>query len=193
MSRQENIMWYELFVATPQLYSDTQGHHPARQQEDPLTTIKQSPNNTSKETNPKEAIGSNKLPMHLWPTTATAYGCIGLMNGAGKYGRTNWRHAGVTASTYYDALRRHLDAWWEGEEVDPDDGVPHLSALLAGLAIVVDAISTGNFEDDRAYKIDYRKTVDLLTPHVQRLKELHKDKNPKHFTIRDNGLSADAT
>ncbi|CAB5156561.1 hypothetical protein UFOVP150_76 [uncultured Caudovirales phage] len=140
---------------------------------------------TAKETNPKEAIGSSKMPMHLWPTTATAYGCIGLMNGACKYGRTNWRHSGVKASTYYDAIRRHLDAWWEGEEVDTDDGVPHLSALLAGLAIIVDSMAAGNFVDDRAYKIDYRKTVDLLTPHVQRLKELHKDKSPKHYTIKD--------
>jgi hypothetical protein len=138
-----------------------------------------------KETNPKEAIGSNKLPMHLWPTTATAYGCVGLLNGALKYGRSNFRPTGVKASTYYDALRRHLDAWWEGEEVDPDDGVPHLAALLANVAILVDSMSAGTFDDDRAYKIAYRKTVDLLAPHVQRLKELHKDKSPRHYTIKD--------
>lgn len=29
-----------------------------------------------KPTNPKDLIGSGKLPLHLWPTTATAMGCI---------------------------------------------------------------------------------------------------------------------
>ena len=47
-----------------------------------------------KETNPKDAIGSQKLPLHLWPTTATAMGCLGLLDGALKYGRANWRVSG---------------------------------------------------------------------------------------------------
>ena len=179
-------MFTGLFGTMSNLYYGTQGHHPAQQKEEPLLTKKQQENNATKETNPKEAIGSNKLPMHLWPTTATAYGCIGLLNGALKYGRSNFRPTGVKASIYYDALRRHFDAWWEGEEVDPDDLVPHLAAAMADMAILIDSICAGTFVDDRAYKIDYRKTVDLLTPHVQRLKELHKDKNPKHYTIKDS-------
>lgn len=48
----------------------------------------------SKETNPKDQLGSLKLPLHLWPMSATAFGCIGLANGMLKYGRSNWRHAG---------------------------------------------------------------------------------------------------
>jgi hypothetical protein len=186
-------MWDKLFGGMAPLYVVDEGHHLEQRKDAPMKKMKKASNNSTKETNPKEAIGSNKLPMHLWPTTATAYGCIGLLNGALKYGRGNFRPTGVKASIYYDAIRRHLDAWWEGEEVDPDDLVPHLAAAMADLAILIDSICAGTFEDDRAYKIDYRKTVDLLTPHVQRLKELHKDKNPKHFTIRDNGLSADAT
>jgi hypothetical protein len=140
----------------------------------------------SKATNPKDLIGSDKLPLHLWPTTATAMGCIGMLNGMLKYGRTNFRVAGVRATIYIDAALRHLGAWLEGEECDPDDGVPHLAAALSCLAILVDARAAGKLNDDRMVAGGYRKLVDALTPHVKRLKEHHKDRDPKHYTIADN-------
>ena len=141
---------------------------------------------TMKHTNPKDAIGSSKLPIHLWPNTATAMGCIGMLNGMLKYGRSNFRNSGIRASIYVDAAKRHIDAWFEGEEVDPDDGVPHLSAALACLAIIVDSNAAGLLTDDRMVKGGYRDLVTELTPHVERLKQLHSTKNPKHFTIADN-------
>jgi hypothetical protein len=140
----------------------------------------------SKPTNPKDIIGSSKLPIHLWPNTATAMGCVAMLNGMLKYGRSNFRAIGVRASIYYDAAKRHLDAWFEGEECDPDDGVPHLAAALACIAIIVDAESAGKLNDDRLIGGGYRKLMDRLTPHVKRLKELHKDKNPRHYTIKDS-------
>lgn len=141
-----------------------------------------------KETNPKDAIGSTKLPMHLWPTTATAMGCIGLLEGMLKYGRTNWRESGVKASIYYDAARRHLDAWWEGEDYAPDSGSPHLANALACLAIVIDAKATGRLIDDRAYRGEgYRELVEELTPHVVRMQEMFRGRVvPKHYTIADS-------
>lgn len=123
-----------------------------------------------KQTNPKDAIGSNKLPLHLWPTTASAMGSIALLNGMLKYGRSNWRIAGVRSSIYYDAVRRHLDAWFEGEECDPDDGVPHLAVALAGLAIIVDAQAAKTLNDDRMVAGGYRALSNELTGHVARLK-----------------------
>lgn len=147
---------------------------------------------TCKASNPKDIIGSDKLPLHLWPTTATAMGCIGLLEGMTKYGRTNWRETGVRASIYVDACKRHLDAWFEGEEAAPDSGVPHLANALACIAILVDAQATGTLNDDRAYNgAGYRKLVEQLTPHVARLKALHADKHPRHFTIADitNGVA----
>lgn len=135
--------------------------------------------------NPKDAIGSGKLPIHLWPTTATMMGCIGLLNGMLKYGRGNWKAAGVRASIYYDACHRHLDAWFEGEDIDPDDNVPHLAAALACLAIIVDAQAAGKLNDDRNVAGGYRELRDQLSPLVAMLKEQHKDKSPKHWTIKD--------
>lgn len=141
---------------------------------------------SSKLTNPKDLIGTDKLPLHLWPETATAMGCLGFLEGALKYGRSNWRHSGVRYTIYVDALRRHVNALFEGEDIDPDSGLPHLSHALACLAIIVDAQAAGNLVDDRQYPGGYRKLVEELTPHVPRIKEKHADKKPRHFTIQDS-------
>lgn len=143
-----------------------------------------------KPTNPKDAIGSDKLPLHLWPSTATALGCLGLLDGALKYGRSNFRAIGVRASIYYDAARRHLDAWFEGENTDPDSGLPHHAHALACLAILVDAEAVGKLTDDRMVAgRAYRPFVGSLTPHVARLKQLHAAKSPRHYTIADKGAA----
>lgn len=132
--------------------------------------------------NPKDIVGTDKLPLHLWPTTASAMGCVALLNGALKYGRANWRGVGVRASVYVDACQRHLMAWFEGEESD-EEGVPHLAAALACLAIIVDCQAAGKLRDDRQFPGGHRKLIDSLTPQVKRLRELHAGKSPKHWTI----------
>jgi len=138
-----------------------------------------------KPTNPKDAIGSDKLPLHLWPNTATAAGCVALLDGGLKYGRTNYRALGVKASIYIDACKRHLDAWFEGEDAASDSGVPHLGHALACLAILVDAQAAGQMVDDRQFPGGYQKLVDDLTPLVKELKERHEGKDPHHYTIAD--------
>ena len=135
--------------------------------------------------NPKDLIGSGKLPLHLWPTSATAMGSIAMLNGTLKYGRANWRATPVRASIYVDACHRHLAAWFEGHEAD-EEGVPHLSSALACLAIIVDARAAGTLRDDRQVEGGYKALVGELTPLVDRLRKLHEGKSPKHFTIEDN-------
>ena len=141
-------------------------------------------------TNPKDEIGSTKLPLQLWPAEATAMGCLGMLEGAEKYGRNNFIAGdGVIASIYIEAAKRHLDAWFEGEEFAPDSGVPHLGNALATIAIVVKCQAHGKLVDDRNYSPNpgaYRRLVANLTPHVARLKAMFKDKAPKHWTIADN-------
>ncbi len=148
---------------------------------------------TTKASNPKDAIGSGKLPLHLWPSTASALGCLGLLDGMLKYGRTNWRVAGVRASIYVDAAKRHLDKWFEGQDCDADSGLPHFAHALACIAILVDAQAAGMLNDDRMVAGGYLAMLDALTPHVARLKELHAGKNPRHYTIADsNGMAEHA-
>jgi hypothetical protein len=138
-----------------------------------------------KDSNPKDAIGSDKLPLHLWPATATALGCLGMLEGRNKYGRNNFRTIGVRATIYVDACKRHLDAWMEGEERSSDSGNHHLANALACLAIIVDAMAAGKLNDDRNYPGGYREWIEKLTPEVKRLKEVYKNKDPKHYTIQD--------
>lgn len=142
----------------------------------------------TKPTNPKDAIGSDKAPLHLWPATATLYGALGLLDGALKYGRGNWRVAGVRASIYVDAIQRHLDAYREGEYVDPDSGLPHLAHLLASAAILVDAGAMGKLTNDVNYSpscagSEYRKQMSAFSTTVQRLRAKHANKHPVHYSL----------
>ena len=141
----------------------------------------------TKPTNPKDIIGSAKLPLHLWPTTATILGALALMDGALKYGRSNWREAGVRATIYVDAARRHLDAWLEGEDDADDSSVPHLGHALACIAILIDAQAHGKLVDDRLYgdPRDYRRFIDTMTERVKVIQANHEGKDPKHYTIED--------
>ena len=102
-----------------------------------------------KPTNPKDSIGSTKAPLSLVPAATLAYLSIGHEEGRRKYGAWNWRVAGVRASIYLDALERHIQRWKEGEEVDPQTGVPHLASALTCLSILVDARVGGTLTDDR--------------------------------------------
>ena len=137
--------------------------------------------------NPKDAAGRAKLPLHLWPPAATAYGALGIREGELKYGRNNFRATPVLASIYVAAAKRHLDAWMEGEE-STEFKIPHLGNALACLAILVDAKVAGTLVDDRNYAPDaeaYGRMVEELTTVAAGLPEFFKDKNPKHWDARD--------
>ena len=139
----------------------------------------------TKDTNPKDAVGGLKLPLHLVPTTGIAIASLAFLEGALKYGRLNWRETGVKATVYIDACKRHLDAWLEGEEVAPDTGTPHLANAIACIMIIVDARAAGKLDDDRNYGgAGYRALVDSLTPHVAALKAQFAAHRPTHYTIK---------
>lgn len=144
-----------------------------------------------KDTNPKELIASGKLPLHLFPNSAVAMGCLAFLDGALKYGRTNWRESGAKATTYYDALFRHMGKYMAGEDIDPESGIPHLSCAIACLAILIDAEQSGSLVDDRHFAdIGFMNVVNKYSVLVPRLIERHKDKTPRHFTIRDNTMDS---
>lgn len=140
---------------------------------------------SEKPSNPKDLIGSDKVPLHLWPETASVLGSLALLDGALKYGRGNFRAVGVRASIYYDAARRHLAKLFAGEDLDKDSGLPHEAHILACMAIIIDARAVGKLTDDRDYNSGFVKLLGEMEPHVARLKAKYKDKNPKHYTIAD--------
>lgn len=102
--------------------------------------------------NPKTKFGIVKTPLHLVPPSAKHYLAMGFADGATKYGPYNWRDNKVSASIYFAALNRHMDAWWDGEEVAEDSKIEHLAHAIACVAILIDAQTSGNLIDDRPTK-----------------------------------------
>lgn len=138
----------------------------------------------TKPTNPKDAIGSDKLPLDLVPETAIALASLAHLDGALKYGKWNWRVGGVRASVYIAAARRHLMAYANGEDMAPD-GVHHLGHLLACINILIDAEAVGKLRDDRPPTFNVSSWMEKLVPWVKTLRARHADKTPRHWTIKD--------
>ena len=91
-----------------------------------------------KDTNPKDAVGIRKWRQYTSvPTTFVWAVGVAMLEGARKYGRSNYRVAGVRASVYVDAAKGHIDQWWEGENLDPDTGLSHLVKAAASLAVLI--------------------------------------------------------
>ena len=104
---------------------------------------------STKPSNPKDALGIKKVPFSTVPATVMAELGVAMLEGALKYGRHNYRVIGVRASVYYDAEKRHMTDWWEGEDLDPDSQLSHVIKAIASLTVLRDAMISGNWVDDR--------------------------------------------
>jgi hypothetical protein len=56
-----------------------------------------------------------------------------LTFGAEKYEPDNWKHVPDSKRRYFDAMQRHLWAWKEGEQDDPETGKNHLAHAMCCL------------------------------------------------------------
>lgn len=152
----------------------------------------------TKPSNPKDAIGASKLPMHLVPTAVTRYASLSFLEGALKYGKYNWRVAGVRMSIYLDAIHRHLGKLQDGEWADGDslppneDGskqgtqVPHLASIIACCGIILDAAECEKLTDDRPPVNGYvAEDLTAREAHIKYLKEMFKGYAPHQNVITD--------
>lgn len=137
----------------------------------------------SKPSNPKDIVGSNKVPLGLVPGTTMAYLSIGHTEGDLKYGRVNWREAGIRTMIYIDAAMRHILKFKEGEWADSETTVPHLASALACLSIIVDAHHCGKLIDDRPKGAPAGEAMEDMAKVLIHLKEMHKDKHPVDYLI----------
>jgi hypothetical protein len=138
---------------------------------------------SNKDTNPKDAIGIRKAPLSALPIRVLWRVGLAMLEGAVKYGRHNYRAAGVRASVYFDAGMRHFLQWWEGEDIDRDSGVNHIDKLIADLMVLRDSMLQGNWVDDRPPSGAVK--MDELNSLAGRIIDMHADKNPRHYTIAD--------
>jgi hypothetical protein len=102
--------------------------------------------------NPKTAFGRAKAPLRLVPPASIAQCSLAFKLGAEKYGPYNWREHSISASVYYEAAMRHWMAYWDGEDLDPESGAPHVAHAMACCALLLDAMAVGKLNDDRPIK-----------------------------------------
>ena len=68
--------------------------------------------------------------------------------GAEKYGDFNWRK-GLEFSRLWGAAQRHQMAFWQGQDLDEESGLPHIAHAIANLMMLMEM---GCEWDDRPYK-----------------------------------------
>lgn len=141
----------------------------------------------TKATNPKDAVGIKKwrqfmtLPMQVFWEVGVA-----MLEGTLKYGRHNYRGAGVRASVYVDAARGHIEQWVEGEDIDKDSDMSHITKAIASLTVLRDAMMNDCWVDDRPPPIkDMDGLRNRLQKAVERNFELYGDVHPHHWTQAD--------
>lgn len=141
---------------------------------------------SEKDSNPKDIIGTRKAPMSTVPAGVIAERGVAMLEGACKYGRHNYRAVGIRASVYYDATMRHLMAWWEGEDVDPDSGLSHITKAIASLAVLRDAQMRSMVQDDRAPATEpfYPDLNECAATIINR----YADRHPRHYDITWSSL-----
>jgi len=105
--------------------------------------------NTVKESNPKDIVGIEKTPFSTISMAVFAEVGVAMLEGALKYGRHNYRSIGVRTSVYVDATMRHVTAYWEGEDIDPDSKISHLTKAISSLMVLRDAEIRHKVYDDR--------------------------------------------
>jgi hypothetical protein len=120
--------------------------------------------------NPKELAGAKKpATWSVMPRWVMLQVGRVMSVGAAKYSPFNYRESRIAASTYQDAMERHLQLWFDGEDNDDETGVSHLASVIASCALLMDAQATGKLDDDR-------QKTGLVRPQLDALEQLLIDK-----------------
>ena len=92
-----------------------------------------------------------KAPIHLIPPEIIIDIANTLQYGAEKYGPHNWRDdmKETNWSRTYGSLQRHLLAFWDGEDNDPESGNNHLNHAITQLMILCMQYKYAKNMDDR--------------------------------------------
>lgn len=138
---------------------------------------------SDKPSNPKDSVGIAKAPMSTVSAPVMAEVGVAMLEGALKYGRHNYRAVGVRASVYYDATMRHLMDWWEGQDIDPDSGMSHITKAITSLVVLRDSMIQGNWSDDRPPASS--EFYAALNKQVEALQAKYADRAPKHYTAKN--------
>lgn len=89
-----------------------------------------------------------KLKMELIPVEMMNAMARGFTYGAGKYSARNWE-LGLSWGRLFGSVLRHLFAFWGGDEIDKESGIPHLHLASSALAMLVATVDRHPENDDR--------------------------------------------
>ena len=89
-----------------------------------------------------------KPPLGLIPHSALLEEASVLGFGCEKYGRHNWRQ-GVEWQRLINSALRHIHAFNDGEDLDPETGLHHLAHARASLGFLIEYTTTHPELDDR--------------------------------------------
>lgn len=92
-----------------------------------------------------------KVRMELLSPKAIAELAKVLTFGASKYEANNWRN-GIAWTRVIGAVKRHLNAFEDGVNVDEESGLSHLAHAMCGLMFLLEFEQTHKELDDRYKK-----------------------------------------
>jgi hypothetical protein len=113
---------------------------------------------TIKNTGSALKFDTDKLPVNLLSSEALLQTAAVLKFGADKYAEHNWR-AGFAWSRPLAAAMRHIMAFNDGEDKDPESGLSHLAHAMCCIMFLLEFEKTHRELDDR-YKVDVSTTKD---------------------------------
>jgi hypothetical protein len=103
-------------------------------------------------------FNAGKIMMSLVPASLARYVGAVMTYGAKKYAPHNWRK-GFPWSSIVDSLERHLAAWKDGEDDDPESGLPHLAHIACNVAFLIEHYDAGLGVDDRVKALVARQPL----------------------------------
>lgn len=101
------------------------------------------------------AINEGRIRLELMPPVAEIATVKVLTLGASKYGLWNWRDKNISLTPYLGAMKRHINALMQGEDIDPESGEHHAAHIMATCSIVMDAAEHGTLVDDRPKGVNH--------------------------------------
>lgn len=116
------------------------------------TPLSVSPAISSLTIDPKQSQAEKKINFDTVPITLKVLAVSGSQSGADKYGIWNWlklEDGSMSLTTYLNALERHLTLYRAGQDYTSDTNIHNLDSMIAGLAVVRDAMVFGKVKDDR--------------------------------------------
>jgi hypothetical protein len=106
--------------------------------------------------------GQRKPPWHLVPWSALAAIVRVLAKGAVKHGDRHWE-GGMLYSEHFSAALRHITAWWERDDNDPETGESHLAHAASRILFLLAYMLEERADlDDRPERAAIGELPDLI-------------------------------